>query len=77
MKKLKEIFSGWWNYFFRNEEIEKLSESRMKICNDCEIIDRTGIKCALPGSQPCCGDCGCPLSKLTRSKESTCPLNKW
>jgi hypothetical protein len=45
----------------------------MKLCEECDIIDRKGSKCVLPGSAPCCGECGCKLSYKVRSLSSECP----
>lgn len=37
------------------------------------MLDTVGAKCMVPGSQPCCGECGCSLSLKLRSLESSCP----
>ena len=29
-----------------------------------------------PGTQPCCGECGCSLALKTRALSSDCPLGK-
>jgi len=44
----------------------------MKICNLCPLIDIKGSKCAIPGTQPCCSDCGCSLAFKLRAKEAYC-----
>lgn len=77
MKKITDIIRGWFRLIFPTDKIEKLSKERMAICNSCEFIDRKGSKCAVSGTQPCCGECGCPLKSATRSKDYTCPKNKW
>lgn len=59
---------------------KSMSEKRLDVCNNCELIDKKGSKCVVPGTQPCCGVCGCSLSLLTRSFDSECPHpngNKW
>ena len=45
----------------------------MKLCESCDLIDRKGTECALPGTQPCCSECGCKLSYKIRSLSSECP----
>jgi hypothetical protein len=45
----------------------------MKICNLCPKIDKIGFNCGVPGTQPCCSECGCSLSLKLRSLESSCP----
>lgn len=44
----------------------------MKICNLCPLIDHTGAKCAIPGTQPCCSDCGCSLGFKLRAMDARC-----
>ena len=73
-KNRKEIFEGIKNAIVRDSLIETIAEKRSLICNDC---DRMGNKCAVPGTQPCCNECGCSLSFKTRSLSSDCPLEKW
>ena len=75
--KVKVILQGWWHTIFKNEKIEELAAKRMQICMKCVLIDKTGKYCAVPGTQPCCGDCGCALSAATRSRDYSCPQNKW
>lgn len=45
----------------------------MKICNLCPLLDAKGDKCGVPGTQPCCSECGCSLALKLRSLESSCP----
>jgi hypothetical protein len=42
----------------------------MEVCNACEF---KGDKCLVPGTSPCCNDCGCSLTFKTRSLSSECP----
>src|SRR5688572_10895649 len=68
-----QIIEGVKNTYFKRKYIEKIAEARMKICSDCPLIDREGSKCMIPGTQPCCGECGCKLRFKTRSLSSECP----
>jgi hypothetical protein len=43
-------------------------ERRMSICRDCPFF--------VEGSERC-SKCGCFLSKKTKWKSSSCPINKW
>lgn len=70
MGQIKEIFEGWINDLFKNEEVEKLAKKRLKICFECPI--RTDNKCDKSK-----GGCGCPLKKKARSPSSKCPKNYW
>ena len=31
----------------------------------------------IPGTQPCCGECGCSLDFKTRALSTECPLGEW
>jgi len=31
----------------------------------------------MPGTQPCCGECGCSMGFKLRSLSSSCPIDKW
>jgi len=75
----KQIFEGIKNYLFRRREIEEISRQRMNICMNCPEIDHEGTKCAAPGTQPCCGSCGCSLAFKTRSidEDNDCPMGYW
>ena len=77
IRKIKYILSGWYYKLFKNNRIEKLASKRMQICRECPLYDLNGKKCAVPGTGPCCGDCGCALSAATRSPDYSCPQNKW
>lgn len=76
-KERGKIIEGVKNSMFKQEHIEEIATSRMLICEDCFFIDKEGSKCYMPGTQPCCGDCGCKLSFKTRSLSSACPKGKW
>ena len=71
------ILNGFKNYITRRDHIEKLANTRMSICEECPLLDLKGTKCFAPGTQPCCGSCGCSLKLKTRSEEAECPEGKW
>jgi hypothetical protein len=73
----EQILEGIKNSVFKKEDVEVIAEQRLGICNHCPNLDTVGSKCELPGSQPCCGLCGCKLSYKVRSLSSSCPENKW
>ena len=77
LKKAKHIIQGWYYKLFKNIQIEKLAGKRTQICMKCSLYDLKGEKCAVPGTAPCCGECGCALSAATRSPDYSCPKNKW
>tara|TARA_R110002167_G_scaffold81296_2_gene222673 strand:+ start:10585 stop:10833 length:249 start_codon:yes stop_codon:yes gene_type:complete len=82
MSKLKNIINGWANYIWPNIETEKLAKARAKICAGCihsvkakyEILKDDRIE---EVKNHICDMCLCPLSAKLRSKEETCPLDKW
>ena len=73
----KQILEGIKNKIFKKEHVEAEAARRWAICKECESLDREGSKCMAPGTQPCCGECGCSLSLKTRALSSDCPLEKW
>ena len=73
----KEIFEGIKNSVMKDQFIESVSIQRMGICKKCPELDLKGKKCDVPGTQPCCGNCGCSLKFKTRSLSSECPTGKW
>lgn len=84
VQKIKEAWGNRFlildavkNYVARNSEVEALAATRMDICNECPLLDLKGSKCFAPGTQPCCGSCGCSLKLKTRSIDSSCPEGKW
>lgn len=76
-KNKGKILEGIKNKIFKQDHIEEIATARMEICNSCDLIDREGGSCTLPGSQPCCSACGCCLSLKTRSLSSACDKGKW
>jgi hypothetical protein len=84
VQKIKEAWGNRFlildavkNYVVNDSEIEALAATRMDICNECPLLDLKGSKCFAPGTQPCCGSCGCSLKLKTRSVDSSCPEGKW
>lgn len=64
MKKLSQIFLGWW--FWITNRNNKLAQARLSICSECE--DRKGVVCSI---------CWCPLQAKARVFDEECPLGKW
>lgn len=84
MEKLKNIWEnraliweGFKNKTFKRKYVEKIASERQEICDYCDYLDETGEECAMPGTQPCCSECGCSLAMKTRSLGSECPLGYW
>ena len=71
------IAEGIKNKIFKNEDIEEVFEHRMEICKACSSFDSEGSKCAVKGSKPCCGNCGCALMFKLRALSADCPEGKW
>ena len=76
-KNKSEILEGIKNNIFKSEAVENIAAERMKICNTCDLIDRTGDRYLVPKTQPCCGSCGCSLKLKLRSLSSECPEGYW
>lgn len=76
-KARNNIFQGIKNDMFRKKHIEKVAKKRLLICNTCEHLDKIGDKCYVPGTQPCCGLCGCKLKWKVRCLAEACDINKW
>lgn len=73
-KNRKQILEGIKNATIRNEFVEEIALERNAICDQCPS---KGDQCAVPGTAPCCNECGCSLTFKTRSLSSECPLGKW
>lgn len=73
----KQIYEGIKNSVIRDDFVEDVAAKRMAICTECPEVDLKGSKCEVPGSQPCCGNCGCSLAFKTRSLSSECPIGEW
>lgn len=84
VNKIKNIWKNKWlilegifNYYFTRKKIKRVAMWRIEICESCPLIDIKGSKCEMPGTQPCCGDCGCSLAYKTHSMSSACPRGRW
>jgi hypothetical protein len=69
-----KIMEGIKNSIIRDEFVEDIASLRYEHCLDCPS---KGEECAVPGTAPCCNECGCSLGFKTRSLSSSCPLGKW
>ena len=76
-KSKGQILEGVKNNIFKKEHVEAIARQRNTICHMCIHIDHEGKKCAMPGTQPCCAECGCSLKFKTRSLSSECPKGFW
>ena len=77
IKNIDQIYEGVKSKIFKSEDVEKVANERWLICQQCISLDLTGKKCAAPGTQPCCADCGCSLGFKLRALSSSCPLGQW
>lgn len=73
-KNKTQILEGIKNTIIKNEFVEEVSKERFIICDACPS---KGNKCAVPGTSPCCNECGCSLAFKTRALSTECPLGKW
>lgn len=71
-KNKGKILEGVKNNIFKQEHIEDIADERLTECYRCPFIDIAGKKCEVPGTQPCCGKCGCSLALKVRSLSSGC-----
>ena len=74
---MSKIAEGVKNKIFKKQDIEDIADLRWMQCLGCPALDEQGKNCALPGTQPCCADCGCSLGLKLRSLSSSCPKGKW
>jgi hypothetical protein len=74
---IKQIVEGVKNKVFKKEDVEQIADLRWSYCVTCPELDSKGDKCAVNGTQPCCGDCGCSLGLKLRALSSSCPKGKW
>jgi hypothetical protein len=73
-KERSKIMEGIKNSIIHDEFVENIASLRNEVCLECPS---RGDKCAIPGTAPCCNECGCSLGFKTRSLSSVCPLGKW
>lgn len=76
----KQILEGWRNHKIPpkelKEQIKKVSEERLAICNKCPLYSKN----VYPGTRSMyCTECGCPLKPKTKCLSCSCPLTptKW
>lgn len=67
-KVLDEIYDGWKNYLFENEEIEIIAKERIEMCVDCDHFLKKIKVCNL---------CGCFMPAKARAPLADCPANIW
>ena len=67
----------WKNRKVILEGIKAIAADRLSVCKKCDLFDATGDSCVMPGTQPCCGECGCSLALKTRSLSSECAEGHW
>lgn len=73
-KDRNKILEGITNTLRRDEFVEDVARHRMEVCDSCTS---KGTECVMPGTAPCCNECGCSLTFKTRSLSSECPSGKW
>ena len=75
-KSKGQILEGIKNNIFKTDHIEEIAAERLDFCKGCVLYDG---HCAVIGTGPCCGSCGCSLKLKVRSLSSECPLPepKW
>lgn len=73
-KDKNKILEGITNTLRRDEFVEDVARHRMEVCDACTS---KGTECVMPGTAPCCNECGCSLTFKTRSLSSECPSGKW
>jgi len=76
-KEKGKILEGVKNSLFKTEHVEDIAAQRKAICEACPHIDTEGSKCMVPGTNPCCGLCGCSLAFKLRSLSSACDDSRW
>lgn len=73
---IQGIISGTKNAIFITEEIKKLSDYRLSICNTCEHyspnIKKRGLQ--IFRLDKFCEDCGCNMYLKTKHLSAECPL---
>ena len=69
----KQILEGIKNSLFTKDDVEEVAQERLSICEQCPKIDMVGKSCFVPGTQPCCSECGCKLKWKARALSEECP----
>jgi hypothetical protein len=62
---------------FSTKDIREVADYRLKICKKCPHYDTEGKDCLIPGTQPCCGICGCSMGIKAYSMSSACDDSRW
>lgn len=76
-KNRRNIWEGLWNSMFSSKPIKKMALERKVICEVCPHLDKTGDKCFVPGTQPCCSLCGCKMAWKWFAPKEDCDDNRW
>ena len=76
VKGIKEHFKSLLNVFSKklNVGLEEIDRDHPL---NVVLVDKDGKYCAMPGTAPCCADCGYILNLKVRSLSSSCPKGKW
>lgn len=72
-----KILEGLKNKIFKTKDIREVADFRLRICGKCPHFDKTGKDCLIPGTQPCCGICGCSMGIKAYSMSSACDDGRW
>ena len=74
---LGEIYDGWKNLIFENEQAEAIAKERIKICAGCE--EEQIKKCEFFTDGKTCSICHCYMPAKARSMkpQTVCPEKKW
>ena len=76
-KNRKLIMEGIKNNVFKTDAVEAIADVRREICETCPSYDTKGDDCEIPGTAPCCSECGCSMALKLRSLSSECDLGNW
>jgi hypothetical protein len=71
---LQNVFEGFKNYIFKDEQVESEAIKRLEQCYGCGLRD--GGVCSKNKEVDGIKGCGCAL-KLKARSGSKCPRNKW
>jgi predicted Zn-ribbon and HTH transcriptional regulator len=78
---LAKIYEGWKNHLIPAEDqkelIKEVSQTRMDICNACDLQSSNRKNYLTVRPDVHCTDCGCTLITKTKSLASSCPKLKW
>jgi hypothetical protein len=75
MLNFEEIFKAWVTSLNPTEQEEKLANSRLNICKECDYKRETIKK---KNWSLLCGKCGCPIRvKVFSSQINPCPMGFW